>query len=579
MSCIAMSVGLGNIWRFPFTAYENGGGAFLIPYIIVLFVIGKPVYYLEMTLGQFTSKSSVKIWALCPILKGIGIGQIISTCCVVSYYCCLMALTLFYLYSSFASDLPWSYCKPEWEETINKICVDSAPSSNSTTSTLQGNLTRGISSSELFFVKEVLKENKLISSSLGLPDVNLTICLFVAWLVVFLVLVKGVSSSGKVSYFLAIFPYVVMIALLIRAATLEGAGKGILFFIEPQWGELLNPKVWHAAVTQACFSLSLCNGAIIMFSSYNKFDNNVYRDVLIVTTLDTFTSLLAGTTIFGILGNLAHNLNIDDIGQVIQSGTGLAFISYPDAISKFDMVPQVFSVLFFFMLFVLGVGSAVALHGAIITVISDQFGIRYWKVALAASTVGFLIGLVYVTPEGQWLLNLVDYFGATFLIFALAIIQNIGVFWIYGLENYCLDVEFMVGVRVGPYWRICWGFVTPVLMTIIFIYSLAVMKPLKYSELFYPDSYYAAGWTMLAVGILQVPLWAIWIYLKNRKHSINDTLKNVFTPNEKWGPKSNKIRKEWIKFKTSAKERREAMNLNLFQHVMYSFLGKYKYND
>lgn len=70
MSCIATSVGLGNVWRFPFVAYENGGGAFLIPYVIVLFLIGKPMYYLECVLGQFSTRNSVKVWALNPAMKG-----------------------------------------------------------------------------------------------------------------------------------------------------------------------------------------------------------------------------------------------------------------------------------------------------------------------------------------------------------------------------------------------------------------------------------------------------------------------------------------------------------------------------
>ena len=70
MACIAASVGLGNVWRFPFTAYENGGGAFLIPYIIVLFFVGKPFYFLEGFLGQFTSKSCAKTWAMVPAMKG-----------------------------------------------------------------------------------------------------------------------------------------------------------------------------------------------------------------------------------------------------------------------------------------------------------------------------------------------------------------------------------------------------------------------------------------------------------------------------------------------------------------------------
>lgn len=120
---------------------------------------------------------------------------------------------------------------------------------------------------------------------------------------------------------------------------------------------------------------------------------------MIVTTLDTFTSMMAGITIFGILGNLAHNLNIDDIDQVVKSGTGLAFISYPDAISKFEFVPQIFSVLFFFMLFVLGIGSVVALQSAVVTAICDQFKtIAYWKIALGASIIGFFTGLPYLTP-------------------------------------------------------------------------------------------------------------------------------------------------------------------------------------
>ena len=167
MSCISMSVGLGNIWRFPFTAYENGGGAFLIPYvsiiftfmysmdlivrnftlfqIIVLFLIGKPLYYMEMVLGQFTSRGAVHIWEALPLLKGIGIGQMFGTISVVTYYVSLIALTLVYLISSFASELPWSKCKDSWEEQ----CVDSS-AKKSDVGFIGTN--QSFSSSELFFV-------------------------------------------------------------------------------------------------------------------------------------------------------------------------------------------------------------------------------------------------------------------------------------------------------------------------------------------------------------------------------------------------------------------------------------------
>lgn len=123
---------------------------------------------------------------------------------------------------------------------------------------------------------------------------------------------------------------------------------------------------------------------------------------MIVTSLDTITSLLAGVTIFAILGNLAHNLGIKDIRKVVKSGTGLAFISYPDAISKIQFVPQLFSFLFFLMLFVLGIGSVVALVSAVVTILWDQFPkFKYWQMAIFVCIVGFLCGLIYITPVSE----------------------------------------------------------------------------------------------------------------------------------------------------------------------------------
>lgn len=141
MSCIAMSVGLGNVWRFPFTALENGGGAFLLPYVIVLFVIGRPIYYLEMVVGQFSSKNSIKMFDLAPIFRGVGVGQLVAISLLSTYYAAIMALIGRYLWDSFKSPLPWSQCKSEW---LN--CIDS--NGNVPNGTEGGQL---ISSSEYYF--------------------------------------------------------------------------------------------------------------------------------------------------------------------------------------------------------------------------------------------------------------------------------------------------------------------------------------------------------------------------------------------------------------------------------------------
>ncbi|XP_037726426.1 sodium-dependent nutrient amino acid transporter 1 [Drosophila subpulchrella] len=591
MSCISVSVGLGNVWRFPFTAYENGGGAFLIPYIIVLFLIGKPMYYLEMIIGQFTSQGTVKIWSVVPSFVGVGYGQAFGTICIISYYSSLLALTLYYLFVSFQSELPWSYCRDEWTSCVNSrpqeyvenllTGVSLANESARNFSTFATNTTQLQSSSELYFLNVVIKEKLDISDGVGDPSWQLTLALFVSWVVIFLVIMRGVKSSGKAAYFLALFPYVVLFVLLIRAVTLEGARDGILFFLEPQWGELLNPTVWKEAVVQCFFSLAVGSGPIIMFASYNRFDHGIYRDAMIVTTLDTLTSLLGGITIFAILGNLAHNLQIDNIRDVVRSGTGLAFISYPDAISKFQAVPQLFSVLFFFMLFVLGIGSIVALQSTIVTIICDQFkGWKYWKVALTTSVCGFLMGLVYVTPGGQWILTLVDFYGGTYVVFILAIFELAGIVWVYGLQNFCDDIEFMCNRRVSLYWRVCWSFFTPVMMIIIFIYSMATIEPIKYSEIYFPEAANVAGWLLFAIGAAQFPLWGIWYISRHSEGTLWKSFKASLKPSDRWGPANPDIRREWVIFKNQKAAQRaaqkESSKLGFFWRKVTNFCGSNK---
>ena len=118
-SCIAMSVGLGNLWRFPFIAWKNGGGAFLLPYIIVLLAIGKPGYFMEMAMGQFSSRGTIKIYDCVPAMRGVGTGQVLSSLFVATYYSSIMGLTLKYLFDSVFYDLPWSTCEPAWGACVS----------------------------------------------------------------------------------------------------------------------------------------------------------------------------------------------------------------------------------------------------------------------------------------------------------------------------------------------------------------------------------------------------------------------------------------------------------------------------
>ncbi|KAH8400678.1 hypothetical protein KR009_000293 [Drosophila setifemur] len=534
MSCIALSVGLGNVWRFPFTALENGGGAFVIPYLIVLILVGKPVYYMEMLLGQFSSRGSVKVYDLSPIMRGIGYGQVLATGIVTTYYATLMALTLRYFVDSFYPTLPWSYCRAEW----GPDCLDSGPQEEARGISLANSGQVRTTSAEFYFTNIILREKTSIDDGIGYPSWSLALALGIAWVIIASIMFKGVKSSGKASYFLAIFPYVVMFVLLVRALTLPGAFDGVLYFLRPQWHKLLEPQVWYAAVTQVFFSLAICFGNIIMYASYNRFGHNIYRDANIVTTLDTFTSLLSGVIIFGILGNLAYENNTTDIASVVNGGPGLAFISYPDAIAKFKVLPQLFSVLFFLMLFVLGIGSNVGMASCLSTVIKDQFShIKNWMIVVGIAVVGYFLGLLYITPGGQFLLNLVDFFGATFVALVLAIFELVTIAWIYGVKRLCRDVEFMLGIKTSLYYRICWAVITPLMMFIILVYTLVRYEPLKYKDYTYQTGVYVFGWCLSAFGVGQVLFWAIPAVRKQPAHlGLWARIRKAFEPLPNWGP-------------------------------------------
>ncbi|TGZ32358.1 Transporter, partial [Temnothorax longispinosus] len=502
MCCVAFSVGLGNVWRFPYTAYENGGCAFLIPYIVVLFVIDKLFYYMEMILGQFTSRSCVQIWSVSPAyrLRRSGISVLRHHLLLLSYG----PDALHYMVASCQSVFPWSYCWEEW----GSACFNS--SSTGEQSTRNGST----SSADFYFRKYVFHETG-IENGLGLPSWKLVLTLLVSWIFVYVVICKGVKSTGKAAYFLALFPYVIMISLLVRAVTLDGAVDGIVFLFKPTWHKILEPSVWYAAVTQSFFSLGVCFGAVTMYSSYNSFEHNVSRDCMIVTSLDLCTSLMSGATIFGILGNLDHEIGSDDI-DTASYAPGQAWPSYPTRKPwrNSRCLPQLFAVLFFLMLFVLGIGTIVAFCNVIISIIKDQFPqLHQWKVAAGVVILGFSIVIVYCTP---YILNLVDYFGGIFIIVFLASFEMIAISWVYDVDNFMDDVEFMVGRRPFFYWRFCWCYLTPLFLFTILIYFLIDMTPLTYNDEYYPTSAYAAGWTLLALGILPFPLGIIIIGFRNR---------------------------------------------------------------
>jgi len=565
MSCIAMSVGLGNVWRFPFTAYKNGGGAFLIPYLIVLVLIGRPLYLLELGLGQFCSGGSVKVWRLSPAFRGVGYGQLLASASVVSYYCSLIGLSVFYLVASCQTTLPWTLCHHQLQEP-GLTCVPS----NANKTEFSG-LNNTVASSEQYFTRGVLKAAADLSEGVGLPDPALAGCLLATWTFIFISLARGVQSSGKLAYFNALFPYAVMLVLLVKGLTLDGALDGLKFFFKPDWSKLAEPQVWYAAVTQSFFSLGVGFGALTTYSSYNKFRHNSYKDAVIISVADTFTSILAGTIIFAILGHLSHELE-KPIEEVVKSGASLAFVSYPEVISKFQVVPQLFAVLFFLMLITLGFGSATGLISNIITVVCDAFP-SFPRAAVTAviSSLGFLSGLLYVTPGGQALLELVDYYGGSLLVLTLALAEIIAIAWVYNVNNVLADLSMMLNIRLGLYWKLCWSLVIPSCLAFILFFFLYDYQPVQYNQAAVPVSYQVAGWTIALTGVAFLPLVMSLELWRNKKDP-----KMAFQPSTKWGPQKTEDWRDWNNSRRQADRDNED---NIVELVVYEPLQNNQSGD
>ncbi|XP_029112206.1 sodium- and chloride-dependent glycine transporter 2 isoform X1 [Scleropages formosus] len=572
LSMVGYAVGLGNVWRFPYLAFQNGGGAFLIPYLIMLCLAGIPIFFLEVSLGQFASQGPVSVWKAIPSLQGCGIAMLIISVLIAIYYNIIMCWTLYYLFASLKGSLPWAHCRNSWNTLDCKdkdmLQLDSCILRDKNGTSIKntafcmsanalGNLSKltNITSENKTYVspsEEYFKYNVLhISKGIEYPgDIRwpLALCLFLAWVIVYASLAKGIKSSGKVVYFTATFPYVVLVILLIRGVTLPGAGSGILYFITPKWEKLNDAKVWKDAATQIFFSLSAAWGGLITLSSYNKFHNNCYRDTIIVTCTNSATSIFAGFVIFSVIGFMAHELKVP-IEKVADEGPGIAFVVYPEALTRLPGSPF-WAIIFFLMLLTLGLDTMFATIETIVTSVSDEFPkyLRKHKpiFTLVCCISFFLLGFPMITENGMYMLQLVDTFAASYSLIIIAIFELIGVSYIYGLQRFCEDIEMMIGFQPNKFWRMCWAFVTPTILTFILGLSLYQWKVMTYEDYVYPTWSMVLGWLMVICSVIWIPIMFV-IKMHLAPGTFIERLKLVCSPQPDWGPFLMKHRGERYK--------------------------------
>uniref|UniRef100_A0A671XWB1 Solute carrier family 6 member 11a n=1 Tax=Sparus aurata TaxID=8175 RepID=A0A671XWB1_SPAAU len=460
LAIVGEIIGLGNVWRFPYLCFKNGGGKSLI----------KRLNYKNNKLGQLTGQGGITCWRkICPLFEGLGYGSQLLVLYTVMYYIVILAWAFLFLFSSFHTVLPWASCNNTWNTAD---CVDYQLNHSS-----HEDISQNTTSSVVEFW-----QRRILGLSGGIEEMgsirwDLAGCLLLSWIICYFCIWKGVKSSGKVVYFTATFPYVMMFALLIRGVTLTGAIDGIRFYLSPDLTRLADPQVWMDAGSQILFSYAVCIGCLPALGSYNKYNNDCYKDAFALCLLNSVTSFVSGFAVFSVLGFMSYELGVD-IKTVAESGPGLAFIAYPRAVAMMPL-PQLWAACFFVMIIFLGLDREFVCLEGLVTCISDMYpsfffaGHRRKLLLLVICSVSFVSGLFMVTEGGLY-------------------------------------------------------YVTPI--TGILLFSLVKFGPLKYNNTYeYPGWGHALGLLLAFSSVIMAPLWFFYS-LAVAPGTLRQRLKAMTTP-------------------------------------------------
>ena len=276
---------------------------------------------------------------------------------------------------------------------------------------------------------------------------------------------------------------------------------------------------------------------------------------MVVSVLDTLTSVIAGCVVFSVLGTMALDLGVT-VPEVVSAGPGLAFVAYPEALSRLPL-PQLWSALFFFMIFLLGVDSEFATVECIIGALADEITVvnkHKTKFTILIGIVFFLLGLPMVTHGGPYVFEIINEHGSAKPFLITAIFEVFGIMWVYGFDQFAFDINYMLNRKMGWYWKLTWKYTAPFLLAFIAIYSFVNNKPLSYGDNYvFPVWAQALGWSITIFFIGQIPLWAIVTVMRQQK--VSDVLEKVnesAKPLDSWGPRNPTTREHWLEQRRAA---------------------------
>ena len=460
MAAIGSAVGLGNLWRFPYVCYRNGGGAFLIPFFLAIFTAGIPLMILEFSIGHFTQRPPPgafrkirKKW------EWMGWWTTLIPFTVAIYYVVIMAWC--YSYMIFSINLRW---KHETEEFFKNFIG--------------------------------LTHSPTVLGGISLP---VLLGLFAMWFTIFLILYKGVKRIGKVVSLTVPLPTILLIILTIRGLTLPGAAEGLSYYLTPNFEKLLDVNVWLAAYAQVFFSFSLAQGIMITYTSYLKKNTDITNNAFIIALADAGTSFLAGFAVFSIVGYLAvsQNITIATLGEKI-AGPNLTFITYPTAISLLPFAAELFGIIFFIALLTFGIDSAFSMIEPFNAGVNNKWGTSKVKTTGILCSVGFIFSIIFATGGGFYLLEILDHFIANFGLVTIGLAECLILGWGFKIQKLREHANKTSEIIIGKWWDMLIKIIIPVILIVLLVTTTI-------NNIINPPAY--PWWITLLAGI--APLVAI----------------------------------------------------------------------
>lgn len=434
MAMIGAAIGLGNIWRFSYLLYSNGGGAFFIPYTIAILIMGIPFLILEYGLGaKFQDSFSNILKRIRPKLEIIGWITAFLIFLVCTYYIVLVGWDLIYLVLSFFKG--WT------------------------------------SNPDAYFVENiVVGTNNLGSlSQIVLPTLVATALL---WIIVWYISHKSLDDGiSKVVNVLMPLLFIMMSIIVVYSLTLPGMNIGLSELFSPNWSLLGDIHVWLAALGQTVFSLSIGQAIMVTYASYLPEKTKLVDNILALVIANALFEILTAIGVFSILGFMVHESGMP-LNEIATSGTGLLFIVFPEIFNQLGDIAYIIGPLFFLCVLFAGLTSILAFVEPLSLGFNKKFKMSRQKATTIICVAGFLLSIIFTTGSGNYILTVTDAFLNDFAIILAVIIQAIVFAWVYDIRELLPVLNKYSSINVGSLWVNTIKYVLPIFLSILWIFGI-----------------------------------------------------------------------------------------------------------